>query len=480
MDAPTRRDLLKATGFALGVSVAGCAPIARRLPKNEIPDDLSLPPGKSDETVRLLNRGTFGPRPGQVAEVKALGHQAWVEAQLARSSPEDYRLQAQLARLDVLRIDGYELHDLSEDFMLRQLNQAALLRAVYSGDQVFERLVDLWTNHFNIYARKGLASYRKAKDEKNVIRAHALGRFPDMLRASAKSPAMLAYLDNQFSRKEAPNENYARELMELHTLGVGGGYTQRDVREVARCFTGWSIERRFLRPRGSFRFDPERHDTGEKVVLGHRIPAGGGVEDGERVLDILATHPQTASFIAGKLARHFIGDADSPLRDGLAKTYLATGGDIKAMVRQTLLSREILNGPPIAKRPFDFLASALRALDVESDCGPPLQKHLEAMGQALYEWPMPDGYPDGAEPWTGSLLARWNFAVSLTENKIDGTDINLEQLVKRTGEGSAQGLATLVLNRRLQTDEKRRHERLAKSDPGRTALLLASPEFQWR
>ena len=208
--------------------------MARRLPKNEPPEDLSLPSGNVDTTVRLLNRAGFGPTPGQVAQVKAMGHEVWLNAQFARSSPEDYRLQAQLMRLDVLRIDGMELRDINEDLLVRQLNQAALLRGIYSGDQVYERMVDFWTNHFNIYARKGLAAYRKAMDEKTVVRDHALGKFPHMLRASAHSPAMLAYLDNQFSRKEAPNENYARELMELHTLGVHGGYTQRDVREVAR------------------------------------------------------------------------------------------------------------------------------------------------------------------------------------------------------------------------------------------------------
>ncbi|MEZ0326764.1 MAG: DUF1800 domain-containing protein [Fimbriimonas sp.] len=479
----SRRDVLRLGGVALsGAMIGGCAQVARRLPKNEPPEDLSLPSGNVDTTVRLLNRAGFGPTPGQVAQVKAMGHEVWLNAQFARSSPEDYRLQAQLMRLDVLRIDGMELRDINEDLLVRQLNQAALLRGIYSGDQVYERMVDFWTNHFNIYARKGLAAYRKAMDEKTVVRDHALGKFPHMLRASAHSPAMLAYLDNQFSRKEAPNENYARELMELHTLGVHGGYTQRDVREVARCFTGWSIQRGFLQRKGAFFFDEARHDTGEKMVLGHRIPVGGGVEDGEQVLDILAKDPRTAEFVAGKMCRHFLGDTDSPVKATLAKAYLDTDGDIQSMLRPLFLSKELLEGPPVAKRPFDFVVSAMRAVNAESDCSEPLQKHLEQMGQALYQWPMPDGYPDGAQPWTGSLLARWNFAMALAENKIPGTDTNLKDLADRTEQKNpVDAASSLVFTRKLDPDEVRTFERHAGQDVNKAAaLMLASPEFQWR
>jgi uncharacterized protein (DUF1800 family) len=459
---------------ALASALTGCAQIARRLPKQELPATFE-PVSIGDDSVRLLNRAGYGPRPGEAAEVAKQGHESWLEAQLSRKLGEDPRLTAQLYRLDVLRVDGMELHDFPEDVMVAQLNQAALLRAAYSGDQVFERMVDFWGNHFNIYARKGLAAYRKARDDREVIRKNALGSFPDMLRASAKSPAMLAYLDNQFSDKSAPNENYARELMELHTLGVHAGYTQHDVHEVARCFTGWSIEHRFLRAKGTFLFDESRHDMGEKVVLGHRIPAGNGVEDGERVLDILATHPKTASFIAGKLCRSFLGDKDSPLKSRLAKTYLNTGGDIKSMLRQLFLSKELLEGPPVAKRPFDYVVSCLRATNAESDCGAGLQTHLVSMGQSLFEWPMPDGYPDGAQPWMGSLLARWNFAYALSEGRIAGTDLDLEDLAKRqaaTGPANSMSLALLA---RAKAPPK-----IAGSLPEAAAEILASPEFQWR
>ncbi|HSI73018.1 MAG TPA: DUF1800 domain-containing protein [Fimbriimonas sp.] len=473
----TRRGVLTSAGL---LALGGCAQVARRLPKNEPPEDVSLPKNP-DRTVRLLNRAGFGPTPGQVAQVEALGHERWIEDQLARRSPEDYRLNAQLARLDVLRIDGYELRDMVEDHLVRQLNQAALLRATYSGDQIYERMVDFWTNHFNIYARKGLAAYRKAKDEREVVRKNALGSFPDMLKASARSPAMLAYLDNQFSRQEAPNENYARELMELHTLGVHGGYTQKDVREVARCFTGWTIQRGIW-GKGQFTFDPDRHDKGAKSVLGLKIPAGGGIEDGERVLEHLAMQPQTANFVAGKLCRHFLGDAASPVRERLANEYLSTNGDIKAMLRVLFSAPALLDGPPVAKRPFDFVVSALRATNAESDCGEPLLKHLANMGQSLYEWPMPDGYPDGAQPWTGSLLARWNFAMALTSQKIQGTDLQLADLADRTKQSDAgEAAATLVLSRPLTREERQTYLKHAGQNiQTATALMIASPEFQWR
>jgi uncharacterized protein (DUF1800 family) len=476
----SRRDLLMMGGAALAAGLAsGCAQVARRLPGRDIPASLEAPSGDVDSTTRLINRAGFGPMPGQVAEVKALGHDAWVDQQLERKLGEDMRLQAQLMRLDVLRIDGMELRDVPEDTMVHQFNQALLLRATYSGDQLFERMVDFWGNHFNIYARKGITAYRKARDERDVIRKHALGSFPDMLRASAKSPAMLAYLDNQFSKKEAPNENYARELMELHSLGVHGGYTQKDVREVARCFTGWSIEKRFLRPKGTFLFEEEKHDRGAKEVLGHVIPAGGGVQDGERVLEILALHRQTARFVSGKMCRHFLGDSESPVRARLEKIYLETKGQVKPMLRELLLSDELLSGRPVAKRPLDYLVSALRAVGAESDCGPGLQQHLVKMGQSLYEWPMPDGYPDGAQPWTGSLLARWNFAFALCEGSIPGTDVRLKELAERTGQRDVTASVHEVIHS-SEAVPKLIAQHSDNDYAKAAALMLSAPGFQWR
>lgn len=475
--ATSRRAILQAAGAGLAASaLTGCAQIAARLPRKELPATLTPPSTKVAQSVRILNRAAYGPLPGQAREVEQMGFAAWVDEQLEKPFTDDLRLQSQLMRLDVLRVDGMELRDFPEDVMVHQFNQAILLRAAYSQNQLFERMVDFWSNHFNIYARKGLASYRKAKDEKEVVRDHAFGRFPDMLKASARSPAMLAYLDNEFSRKEAPNENYARELMELHTLGVKSGYTQKDVHEVARCFTGWGIERRFLHAKGTFLFDEDKHDKGEKVVLGHRIPAGRGVEDGEQVLEILAHDPRTASFVAAKLCRYFLGSEHSPMRPKVAATYTKTGGDIPAMVRQILLSEECLDGAPIAKRPIDFLVSSLRAVNAESDCGEGLQAHLREMGQSVYEWPMPDGYPDGAEPWTGSLLARWNFAIALGDRAVPGTRVDLDDLKARTGAPDARSAMATVLNLPAADPAVPTGATLSEA----SALLLCRPEFQWR
>jgi uncharacterized protein (DUF1800 family) len=221
------------------------------------------------------------------------------------------------------------------------------------------------------------------------------------------------------------NENYARELLELHTLGVDGGYTQRDVEEVARCFTGWTIYR--VNDVGLFMFDPSRHDDREKIVLGHRIPAGGGIADGEIVLDILARHPSTAHFVATKLARMFISDnpPESVVRRA-ASVFLATDGSIAATVRAILTSSEFRNqrryGPKI-KSPFEYAASAIRALGAETDASPAIVGWIARMGEPIFGRVTPDGFPDRAETWlsTGTLIERLNFAVALANNQIGGT-----------------------------------------------------------
>jgi len=388
---------------------------------------------------------------------------------------------------------------------------------VYSRHQLRERMVDLWSNHFNIYARKGLGSYFMPTDEWNVIRSHALDTFPSLMRASAHSPAMLMYLDNQINRKKdakgaGANENYARELMELHTLGVHGGYSQKDVQEVARCLTGWTVEDRFLHAKGRFRFDPEKHDCGAKMVLGTRIPpcedpakqvTYKGVEmpagqvDGERVLDILAAYPATAKFVSHKIARYFLGEGAESWEPKLTEIYLKTGGDIKAMLRPLLLSEELKSGPPILKRPFDFTVSALRALNADTDANKPLQAQLTTMGQPLYQWPMPDGYPDKTTAWTGSLLARWNFATALLGEGVRGTTLDLKSLNVKDAAGTASNrtLIELILAQPAKLDSVKsllekldaHHSRVVRSgDKQRSpsvecaALLLASPEFQWR
>lgn len=363
---------------------------------------------------------------------------------------------------------------------MRQLSAATILRATYSKWQLRERMVDLWSNHFNIFADKAHGAYRKPTDDLAVVRSHALGSFPEMLLASARSPAMLTYLDNQVNNKAHPNENYARELMELHTLGVHGGYSQKDVMEVARCFTGWGVENRFLHHKGAFRFDPDQHDTGSKVVLGHAISAGGGVEDGEKVLAILGGHPGTAKFIASKLCRHFLGTSEGPWTEKLAQIYLGTNGHIPSMLRPLLLSDEVLHGAPVPKRPLDFMVSALRATASKTD-GDGIQTHLNNMGQPLFGWPMPDGYPERAASWSGSMLARWNFALELTSNKIPGTTTPVDSLLTSSETGRARTAAMAILNRIPRTDEPLM-KALARVDSSAqmASIALSSPEFQYR
>lgn len=474
MSEISRRKLL-----ALGVTAAataGCGKIANRIQGDDLPAHIDLPKIDVHPTVRLLNRAGFGPKPGLVAAVEKLGREAYVDQQLKPTDEEPVALNLQIGNLEALAIDSEELRDETEDEVLDQIQTAALLRATYSNWQLRERMVDFWTNHFNIYARKGLSVYRKPTDDDEVIRKHALGKFPDLVYASAHSTAMLAYLDNNVNKAGVANENYARELMELHTLGLHGGYTQKDVQEVARCFTGWTVEKRFAHQTGAFRFDESVHDDGAKTVLGHSIPSGLGEKDAQIVLDILGKHRSTARFISSKMCRHFLGTIETPWVDKLSEVYLSSEGDICAMLKPLLLSSDLLDGPPVAKRPLDFVVSSLRAFDVESDCGPAVQKHLANMGQSLYEWPMPDGYPDRTSAWTGSLLARWNFAIALAHGQIPGTSIDFKRLESKMDGFS---IRDLVLDTSPNVD-KVAGLRLGSENAKTAALALCASEFQWR
>jgi len=479
----SRRECLELGALgAAGIAVGGCARVANHFAEHH--RDAALPAGEVDETTRLVNRLTFGPRPGDVAAAKKLGQVAYVESLLKPDDKEDLRLQFLLNRLDVFQMDPYETQDIPENEVMRQLQQSAILRATYGQHQLRERMVDFWTNHFNIYGRKGLAAFRKAADETTVIRKHALDTFPNLLKASAHSPAMLIFLDNQGNVAGRPNENYAREIMELHTMGVKSGYTQKDVQEVARCFTGWVVERRFLRHRWAFRFDEELHDNGVKHVLGQTIPAGGGQKDAETVLEILSAHPATAHFISKKICDYFLGTDGDKWLGRTEKTYLATKGDIPAMLRPILTSCELIESPQILKRPFDYLVSALRSLDADTDGGSALQEHLVKMGEPLYQWPMPDGYPTKTSAWTGSMLPRWNFAYALSSGQIGGTGVDWGRLQH---DGEAEKMFELTHARRASANDRELVRKVAEEfnqgDDGVVGagfLCIASPSFQWR
>ena len=454
-----------------------------------------------DPVAHALNRLTFGPAPGDYERVAKLGVPAFIDEQLAPEKIHDGLCDRATARFADLWCEPLgEHYEEDDDSLPPILRRVTTLRAIYSQRQLFEVMCEFWSDHFNIDPGKGDCRWSKPTDDKEVVRAHALGNFRDMLRASALSPAMLWYLDGQANslRKagEKPNENYARELMELHTLGVHGGYSQADVMEVARCHTGWSLFSKrqaklgkVIKPRlffanaakgmpftdrGSVFFDGEHHDDGAKRVLGHEIPAGLGKDDIERVIDIVAFHPNTARYLATKLCNRFIADEPpASAIDAVAKAFTDSKGDIKKTLRALFTTPEFATSAGgKMKRPFHYVVSALRATNASTDAGKPIIQFLENMGQAPFRYPTPDGYPLEAEHWHATLLWRWKFALALSNNKINGTTVERAKLQRQLGGDDA--LIATVLNRRPDADES---DAFLKSGDG-LALLLASPGFQ--
>jgi uncharacterized protein (DUF1800 family) len=292
-----------------------------------------------------------------------------------------------------------------------------IVRAQTSERQLLEVVSDFWENHFSVYSGKMPSREALIVLDRDVLRPHAFGKFRDLLGAVAHSPAMLYYLDNHLSTSRGLNENYARELLELHTLGVDGGYTQHDVIEVARALTGWSITQS-PNP-SSFQFRPERHDTGAKTVLGHRLPAGRGIEDGEEVLDILARHPSTAHYISLKLARRLVSDDPPPaLVDRAAETFRRTDGDIAQVVRTIVKSPEFFSRAAFrakVKTPFEFVVSARRAVGAPVDTTPTTARSVAQLGQPIFGRVTPDGWPDKGVAWmnSGTLYNRIKSTTNL-------------------------------------------------------------------
>ncbi|QOY85837.1 DUF1800 domain-containing protein [Paludibaculum fermentans] len=317
------------------------------------------------------------------------------------------------------------------------LGEGKILRAVYSNLQLEEVLTDFWFNHFNVFFDKGADWYLTTSYERDAIRPNVLGKFKDLLIATARHPAMLFYLDNWQSvapgsqprqKQRGLNENYARELMELHTLGVDGGYSQKDIIEVARCFTGWTI--RQPQQGGAFYFAPRLHDRGEKTVLGVKIASGGGEEDGLKVLELLARHPSTARFVCRELALRFVSDnPPAALVDRMAKEYLKTDGDLRAVVRTMFESKEFWSAEAYKskiKSPLEFVASAVRAGEANITFGFGLAQIVERLGQPLYKKAEPTGYSNKSEEWVNSsgLVARLNFAGALAANRVPGIQVD--------------------------------------------------------
>ncbi len=490
--------LLPVAAIAALASCGGSKPVAT-IAAPAASDRASL--DDAGRARQMLNRLSFGARASDIAEVERTGASAWFERQLHPERIADPIADSVLGLLEITNKTAFELYadhpqpneygypagkepDTAEirrrakgdsitpalDAMtlraeideatvlmkelprlgpmrqaaIRELGPSILIRAVASKRQLLEVMTGFWENHFSVSVDKSPNPFALVEYDR-TIRAHALGKFRDLLGAVAKSPEMLYYLDNFQSvvdsvhpnpiewrleerRRQHPpmgdtllahtvkrrrvglNENYARELMELHTLGVDGGYTQKDVQEVARCLTGWGVDNILVSP--AFAFHADQHDAGEKLVLGVRIPGGRGMEDGEQVLDILARHPSTAHFIAKKLVTHFVSDAPPPaLVDRAAQTYLRTDGDISEVLRTIVESPEFNSRAAYrakVKTPFELVASVLRVMDALPDTTQRSVQLVARLGQPIFGRLTPDGWPDRGDAWmnTGALLNR--------------------------------------------------------------------------
>ena len=538
--------------------------------------------------IHVLNRLGFGARPGDVERVKSIGLENYINQQLSPEKVNDTVAENKVKELSVLTMTTAELYEKypQPGQLLRQLQQrgmlpadlqrepqtgppnpqtnppnpqdenyrkvieeyyrenglqrpqriiaelqaSRILRAVYSERQLQEVMVDFWTNHFNIFANKGADRWLLPAYDRDTIRPNAMGKFSQLLLATAQSPAMLFYLDNfqsvspdanrggarRMLNPQAPqqqrrgiNENYARELMELHTLGVDGGYTQKDVQEVARCFTGWTIfqprggaaavnamlgresgREAARREAGTFFFNQRVHDDGEKVVLGQKIPSGGGIKDGLTVLEILSRHPSTAKYIATKLVRHFVSDTPPPaLVARVANAFTKSDGDIRETLKALIFSNEF-NSPEAyrakIKRPFELVVSAIRTLGADTNGGPGTHQWIARMGEPLYGFQTPNGYSDAAESWvnTGGLVERMNFGLALASNRVQGTRVDLAKLNVQektklideslklivAGDISPATRETLM----KQIDETKANDNVSKV----VGLILGTPEFQ--
>ncbi len=524
--------------------------------------------------MHVLNRLAFGPRPGDVDAIAKSGVDAWIEQQLHPEAIPDRAVEARIAELPTMKLSNAQIvktyyepvlmarkkanaeakdgvddkKDIRRELMrdipperrpqvvMNDLLAQRILRAAESDRQLNEVMADFWMNHFNVFSGKGIDRFLLTSYERDVIRPHMWGRFEDLLMATAKSPAMLFYLDNarsiaapenrprfaqratfggrrfgqmnampqqQNQRQGGLNENYAREIMELHTLGVDGGYTQKDVTELARVLTGWTItrERDGSGEGAAFIFRPMLHDAGSKVVLGVRFPAGGGMEEGEKMIQILARHPATAHHIAYKLCQRLVADDPPPaLVDRVAAKFLATGGDLRQTVKAVISSPEFWS--PAAyrakvKSPFEYTISAVRAVNAKITDVTPIARALQQIGEPLYGAQPPTGYSDKADVWinTGALMNRLNFALALSANKLPGVQSDVVSLIP-TAEASdasrsVEALALALTGGNLteetrSTIKSRIVERKAPAEdpwdntqlPTVAGLILGSPEFQ--
>lgn len=449
--------------------------------------------GSANLEQRLGQRLSFGWSLVQQQEIEDLGFGAYLDRQLRPETIDDGGLEDTLLEafpsLSMSPAQRLITYYENEEVVFYEFLLANLYRSLYSPRQLFERLVSLWTDHFNVFLFSDFGIWLKPTEDLELIRPNALASFPDLLRGSAHSPAMLDYLTNDSNVREHPNENYARELMELHSLGVDGGYTETDVKEVARCLTGWTFrsgeEAGFQW--GRFHFDGAQHDTGSKTVLGQVIPAGGGIEDGDRVLDLLVSHPSTARFVSRKMLRHFWGyEPDERTVDKMAQLYLDHDGDIPTMVEGTFRWYRMTRATPKVKRPFMLVLSALRSLFADVNEPLVLLSTFFASGHLPYNWGPPNGYPDSAGYWSGYLLPRFDFASLFLVAPGYGVNVDLPFLDPTDDPAQLRAtLDLLLLNGTMSDRTGDIVEDYLRSRPaGRQTLaeaiglVVASPEFQ--
>ncbi len=508
-----------------------CATATQSQPRQQRQQQLT----ERQQAIHALNRLAFGPRPGDVDSVMNMGVDAWIDQQLHPERIDDRAVDAELkiyptlgmtdgelirtyyapivqlrrqAQMNHTPIDKAALMQLQKNsaVIVRDLVAQRIIRAADSRQQLNEVMVDFWFNPFNGFRGKGIDRFLLTSSERYTIRPHIWGKFEDLLMATAKSPAMLFYLDNAHSiadpehrdprvermlemrrpklaQKGGINENYAREIMELHTLGVDGGYTQKDVTELARVFTGWSIDPKT----GTFIFRRAMHDVGPKTVLGVYFPPGGGIEEGEKMIHILANSPATAHHIAFELCQRFVSDnPPKALVDRVAQRFLATGGDLRETVKAVIDSPEFWAESDYrakVKSPFEFAISALRAVDATIVNPVPVARALQMMGEPLYGAQPPTGYSENDSAWinTGELINRLNFALGLASNKLPGVQSNVAAL------GDSVDTLALALTGGSLTEKTRQTiEAHVPSDnfgehahaPLIAGLILGSPEFQ--
>ncbi len=514
------KSCILAVFITIGLTNSSCNKISanQSIPNNQTISQVGNSPLQNSKIIHIINRLSFGMTPGDIEKVQAIGIDKYIQQQLTpKSIPESQTLKNKLSQLQTLTLTPAQLHS---QYSIRRLPKptpevkkqrrkkqrliqqeavkARLLRATKSNHQLQEVMVDFWYNHFNVYQNKGLTRLWVGAYEEQAIRPHVFGKFRDLLGATARHPAMLFYLDNWQNtapnnrprgRFKGLNENYARELMELHTLGVDGGYTQEDVINLAKIFTGWGFRRpgNKIKNGYNFYFNSQRHDFTNKVFLGKQIQ-GSGIAEGEQALDILAKHPATARYISYKLAQYFVTDKPpKTLVENLSKRFLATDGDIKAVLETLFKSPEFWDTKYYNtkfKTPYQYVISSIRATNTPITDFPRINSILHRMGMSIYGNQSPDGYKNTQEIWLNPHGINWrlSFANTIGRGGLKNRSRNKNKNNQNQLPSSNQPIDFTELANTLGNNFSPKTQQVLNSSPPkqRAVILLGSPEFMYR